>query len=319
VISVFKNLSIKTTIITAVCAIILMVTIGVTVSWVLQMQRFLYDQTEERLHSNVETVTLILDAFKMHTKGLLDTVSVLPQTQDVLAGGNNETMNFILRHIHYGMRTGDRHILYDNFLVLNAQLETVAFAHPGTPDISFLRENFCTYEILPGEMWTSSVNQQLGWMNIWYAMPIMNGDQFAGLAAISVNTRALHTFFNHYREHSYLINIAGPTGVILFSNRMEYIGRHANDLGLEKDFQHMPRYTVRTHTSAITGLEQLVYLSEYRFGWTIISFFYVHEMENVAWVIFLSVLPIVLGIIPATMFLLWIITKTLNPLKFAKM
>ncbi|MCL2224430.1 MAG: ATP-binding protein [Defluviitaleaceae bacterium] len=312
----FKNLTIKTKLIVWVTLSIALVTIGITVTWYLEMERVLYNQTEDRLHSNVETMTLIIDTFKTHTNGLLETISVLPQVHYVLENGCNTDANFILQHLFSGMKTDDRHILYDNFVIFNAEMEQVAAAHRGTPDTSFVRQNFSLARTAPGEMWVSNINQSLGWMQLWYALPIMNGNEFAGLAAVSVNTRALRNILNHDREHAYFINITDRTGTILFSNRMEYIGLHANDLGLSEPFGQMTTYAVLQHTSAITGLAQLAYVSvDDRSGWTLISFFYVHEMDNVDRTIFVSFVPIFLGITLGAILLIGLLNSSLNPLK----
>ena len=314
----FKNLTIKAKIIAYVCFIIFVVTLSVTFTWTSQMRQILHSQTEERLHSNGEMVALILGAFKTHTFGLLDVIATLPQLSDVLQGGGSVDMNIILQRLHEGMQTESRYVLYDNFIIFNAALEPVAAAHPGTPDTSYIREHFCYTQTAPGQIWVSDVNQDMGWMQLWYALPIMEGDIFMGLAAISVNTRAIDILLrlDYTREHTYFIYITDTAGTILFSNVIAYIGRHANDLGMSKPFEYMPAYTMLAHTSAITGLDQMAYLSiDSRSGWSIISFFYAHEMENIAEVIFISLIPFAVGIILAAAILIIMLTKALNPLK----
>jgi methyl-accepting chemotaxis protein len=70
------------------------------------------------------------------------------------------------------------------------------------------------------------------------------------------------------------------------------------------------------HTSAVTGVDKIAYITtEPRLGWTIICFFDAHAVSSVALAIFIALFPTVSGIILASVLMIIIVSRSLQPLK----
>jgi len=313
----FKNLTIKAKIVSLLSTMIILVTVSVTITWASQIGQLLHDQMKERLQNNAQIVTLILDTIKTSNIGLLETIAALPQVHEAILGGCAEDAVIILSKLYYGMKTEDRLIFYDNFLIFNSSLEQVAAAHPGTPDTSFVYDNFDLNWAQPGRVWVSDVDISMGWMQLWYVMPIFSENELMGAAAISANARGFFNFLYGDREYyAYHTNITDAGGTILFSNRIAYVGRNADDLGMAAPLAHTTMNSMFGHVSAITGLEQLAYISqEPILGWYIISFVDMQMVDNITWIILTSMVPILLGIIVAAVLIFFILSRALRPLE----
>jgi len=80
-------------------------------------------------------------------------------------------------------------------------------------------------------------------------------------------------------------------------------------------FGYVPLNTMFAHLSAITGIDKIAYITiDPSLGWIIVSFFDADAVENIAWVIFISLLPTVTGIVLASILLILIVNTSLKPL-----
>ncbi|MCL2387750.1 MAG: ATP-binding protein, partial [Defluviitaleaceae bacterium] len=112
------------------------------------------------------------------------------------------------------------------------------------------------------------------------------------------------------------INIADYAGIIFFSNRPDYVGRHVDDLvGENLLFDDVERNVVFAHTSEITGVDKIAYITvEPLLGWTVVSFFDAHAIEDINRLIAVSILPTVSFIVIISAIMIWITKLSLAPL-----
>ena len=111
------------------------------------------------------------------------------------------------------------------------------------------------------------------------------------------------------------IVVADGDGIIFFSNRPAYIGKHIDELGVYDFFDDIPSNILLEIRSAVSGIDKVAYISkEPELDWVFVSFIPVDDVESVASVIFFSMLPTVTAIILVAIGLVMIVNKSLSRL-----
>ncbi|MCL2199632.1 MAG: ATP-binding protein [Defluviitaleaceae bacterium] len=208
--------------------------------------------------------------------------------------------------------------LYENIAVFDTDFNPTAAANPygELPDIRMLPEYPSGHLAEP---WISPVFECVGGrLQFLFAQPVFYGENFIGTVAITVNTQMLAHFLRDFVQvYDSFVNIADSSGVIFFSNRPEaYMGRHVGELGVIEAFGYIPMNTVFAHTSALTGIDKIAYVTHDPYlNWSIVSFFDAHAVESTARIIVASLLPMVIVIILAAVLMMVIINWSLKPLQ----
>ncbi|MCL2357202.1 MAG: ATP-binding protein [Defluviitaleaceae bacterium] len=318
-----KTKSITTSLIIALLVVIITATTAVTFVRATQVEAQQRNLLQERLQGNVNTTVGIFDTVRTYNLGLLNMVATLPQVEDALFLGGEENiriMNYAVSSSLAGMRQLQGELpMYANIVVFNAELHPVGIADPDAPvpDLhNFLNNAFMAQM---GLSYVSSAVEcdQTGLMQFLFTQPVMRDGTFYGMVAIPFNTQALGTFLRDFvHDYDSFVNVADDSDIIFFSNRPDYVGRHVDDLGVVEAFGYMRLNRVFNHMSAITGIEKVAYITtEPDLNWTIVSFFDAHAVESIGQTVLLSLVPTVSGILVAAALIVFIVARSLKPLK----
>lgn len=310
-----NNLTVKSRILAVLVVVIAVVTVAVAALRANHVREQTDTLLEERLKGNANMTFGIFDTVMVYTTWMLDLAASNARLGFTLPEYNMETQ---LANIFISMNneTDGLHT-YENIAVFDADFNLAAIANPvgDLPDILMFPEYFD--EQLAGT-WVSPVFENAGGhLQFLFSKPVMDGDSFLGMVALTGNTELFTYFLRDFvQAYDSFVNIADRSGVIFFSNRPEaYIGRHVDDLGVTEAFGFIPMNTVFTHNSALTGIDKIAYVThDEHLNWTIVSFFDAYAVENVNWIIFTSLLPAVSGIILAAGLVVLIIHISLKPL-----
>ena len=319
-----NNVSIQTKFIIVLVLIITITMMAVVATRVVQIQHQTNTMISERLQGNANLAVGIFETVRIYTLWMLDAVANMPYVQEALAVGTADVYDNLKRNLSAFFismnQVEDGVHAYANIFVFDADLHLVATAYPEgeSIDISYAAFSENIRMVKEGHSYVSPVveSPQSGLTQFLFTQPVMIDGEFSGLVAILSNTEVL-AFFLRDPTHDYdsFINIADSAGTIFFSNRPAYIGRHVDDLGVVEVFGYVPFNTIFAHLSAITGIDKIAYITiDPSLGWTIVSFFDADAVDNIAWVIFMSLLPTVSGIILASILLVLIVHASLKPL-----
>ncbi|MCL2227215.1 MAG: ATP-binding protein [Oscillospiraceae bacterium] len=320
------NASIKTKFIAVFILVLIFDTAVVAVSVGVQLRAQTNELISERLEGNASLALGIFETVRSYTEWMLDAVASMPYVHDALLGGSDaeathDNLERNLKAFFTSMNQFEEGVhTYANIFVFDSQFNLVAKADPEGERIDLTNPVF-TENIVMAQMGSPFVSPvirspQTGLMQVLFTQPVIIGDSFYGMAAVLGNTEGL-SFFLRDPVHDYdsFINIADSAGTIFFSNRSIYIGRHVDDLGVYEAFGHIPLNTVFYHTSAITGIDKVAYIiRETELDWKIISFFDADAVANTVWIIFVSILPTILGILIASTFVIFMVNRSLTPL-----
>ena len=292
---------------------------------------------KERLQSNANLAAGIFETVRIYTEWMLDAMATMPHVREVLALNGygacgactacvacdlHEKLEQILAEFFTSMNQVENGVpAYANMFVFDAGLHLVTAAYQAGDIINLYSEVFYKNILMAqeGSPFISPVVKNLGSgrLQLLFTQPVIVNDSFLGIVAILGNTEVLDFFLRKptYYYNSF-INIADSEGTVFFSNRPVYMGRHLNDLGIYQAFGYIPFNTMFNHTSAITGIDKIAYITfDQGLGWTVLSFFDADSVESVGWVIFVALLPILSGIMLAAVLMVFIVYWSLTPLK----
>ncbi|MCL2232420.1 MAG: ATP-binding protein [Treponema sp.] len=322
--SLINNTSIKTKFLLVLVLIITVATLVVAATRAVQIQRQTNTMISERLQGNANLAVGIFETVRIYTVWMLDAVATMPYVREALITDTDAIYDNLRRNLLAFFtsmnQVEDGVHAYANIFVFDADLHLLAAAYPAGESINIFYGAF-SENIRMAQDGYSHVSPvvespQSGLTQFLFTQPVIIDGGFAGMVAILSNTEVL-AFFLRDPTHDYdsFINIADSAGTIFFSNRPAYIGRHVDDLGVVEAFGYVPINTMFEHLSAITGIDKIAYITvDPSLGWTIVSFFDADAVDSIYWIIFISLLPTVSGIILASIFLVLIVHMSLKPL-----
>ncbi|MCL2602897.1 MAG: ATP-binding protein [Defluviitaleaceae bacterium] len=317
-------MSIKTKFIVVLVVIITIATIAVVAVRAIQMRDQQRALITERLQGNANLAVGIFETVRGYTFRILDIVATMPYVKELLQGDTRvaETLDRRMYSLFYSINPeGDEMYAYANIMVFDSALRLVSVANPDG-DVIRLTESQFIHNVLAAYNGHTHVSNAIrdaesGRLHFLFTQPVMIDGVFSGIAAVLSNTEDLGVFLRDpTHDYDSFINIADAQGTIFFSNRAAYIGRHVNDLGVQEAFGRIPINEMFNHTSAITGIDKIAYiLVEPKLEWTIICFFDAAAVNSVFRVIVISLLPTLSGIILASILMLVIVARSLQPLR----
>jgi len=313
----FNNMTVKSRISAVLIIVMVVATTAVVSVRANQVRAQMNMLLEERLKGNANMTFGIFDTVMLYTMRMLDSAATHARLGFTDAGYDMEmqlvNMFVSMSHETDGVRS------YENIAAFDSDFNMVAVANPGgdLPDMGMFPEYLDKRMAAP---WISPVFESAasGRLQFMFSKPVMDGDDFLGMVAITSNTEMLAYFLRDFvQAYDSFVNIADRSGVIFFSTRPEaYMGRHVNDLGVIEAFGEIPMNTVFEHNSALTGIDKIAYVTHDPYlDWSIVSFFDAHAVENVNWIIFTSLLPTVSGILIAAFLIVLILYRSLKPLQ----
>ena len=303
----YKSITFK--LVVVLLAVTIVATAGVVLIRANQLDNQMQMLIVERLENNINNTMGIFSTVREYTMGMMDILSELPHTTD-------EALQIILAGMNRG---ANNEPMYANIALFDADLRVISRADTTAviPLDSVFTEN--AERAKRGETFVSYAmfNPYAGMIQFLFTRPIMDNGQFNGIAAVLLNTQRLDM---HIREFTYqvdsFVNVADGSGMIFFSNRTPYIGRHIDELGVYEAFGTIPKGEIFIHNSAVTGIYKIAYIQrEPYLDWLLVSFFDAHAVDDTRWMAFVSLLPSVMGIFLGTIFILVTIVRTLKPLK----
>ncbi|MCL2499674.1 MAG: ATP-binding protein [Defluviitaleaceae bacterium] len=318
------NMSIKTKFIVVLAVIITIATSAVVAVRAIQLRDQQRALITERLQGNANLAVGIFETVRGYTFRIMDIVATMPYVKELLEGDKDvaETLERRLYSLFYSINPAESEVYaYANIFVFDADLQLVSVANPNgdvirITDPQFMDNIMAAYN---GKTYVSAASRdpESGRLHFLFTQPVMVDGVFTGLVAVLSNTEDLGVFLRDpTHDYDSFINIADAQGTIFFSNRSAYIGRHINDLGVFEAFGRIPINEMFNHTSAITGIDKIAYiLVEPKLDWTIICFFDAAAVDDTTQVIIVSLLPTLSGIILASILMLVIVARSLQPLK----
>ncbi|MCL1996774.1 MAG: ATP-binding protein [Defluviitaleaceae bacterium] len=274
---------------------------------------------EDRFRSNILNILGIFHSTHEYTQSVLYAIANSPNVQNALRIGRtpNDNLEEILGVTFNVMNHEET--FYANILLFDRNLDVIAVADPAAelPDMYLFVENAMWAQV--GAVYTSvaTTSPVSGIVQSLLTLPVMENNTFYGMVAVLVNVERLHILLQEPLEDlSGFVSVADRSGKIFFSQREPYLGHHTDDLNLVEAFGYLPTDTIFTHHSAITGVEKIGYIiTEQNFGWTAISFFDATDAESTAWLVFVSLLPMLFGVFLASGLMIVFVLRTLKPLR----
>jgi len=319
-----NNLSIKTKFLAILIFIIVAATSAVVFVRVMQVRDQQHALISERLQGNANLAVGIFDTVRGYTYRILDIVATMPYVHETLEGDEqaHENLKRRLLSLFFSINQAEGGVFpYANILVFDADYKLIFEAYPGGDSVDLLNEVFSENlrAARHGHQHVSPAakDAESGRMHFLFTQPVIVNGIFMGITAILSNTEDLGVFLRDpTHDYDSFLNIADSEGTIFFSNRPAYIGRHVDDLGVFEAFGYIPMNTLFNHHSAITGIDKIAYITnDPGLGWTIVSFFDAAAVDSIAGVLFVSLFPTISGIILASILMMIIISRSLEPLK----
>jgi len=271
---------------------------------------------EERLETTAVMTLGVFDTIKILSFGMLETVAVLPSVHDIFDGGVSAYYNILA--LFENMNRYENGIpFYANISIFNTERESIMSVpyDSSPPDISKFEKNI--NQAFYGNSYVSpSVLSDCGnHLQLLFSTPIIdNYGDVIGIATMLSNTEVLSLFLDDItlRDESF-INIIDSEGVIFFSNREPYIGRHVYELRVPETQGSNEMFP---HTSGITNIGKYAYISIVEgLNWHVVSFFDADQVDRVAIIEFvISMLRVVGALLLAGIIIVVIIVNTLKPL-----
>jgi len=321
---VIYNLSIKakTTILITIMSIIAIVLV-VAVRTV-QITEQTNAMIRDNLRTNANMATGILKTVHIYTEWMLSVTASMPGVEAVLRENNAENVRIVQEDLalffsSIGDMAGETYA-YSNIHIYDSELNIIASAICGLEEIDlslpYFSENIRMAHA--GLMYTSDAFCSCGMnrMQFLFTQPVFIDGEFAGIVAILTNINVFNYFLSEHAEHNYsFINVADRNGFIFFSSRDTYIGRHICELGAIEMFGEIPFDYMFEMRSAITGVYRLAYISkDYYLDWFFVNFMDSDNVESIFTVVFLSLLPTVIGVILTAAIFVLILHRTLSRL-----
>ena len=318
------NMSVKTKFTVILLLVIAVVTVTVVSIRANQVRNQINTLIGNRLQGSAILAIGIFETVRTYSMWILDAVATMPYVRESLTLDADAAYYGLRRNLASLFTSMNQMVggvyAYANIFVFDADLNLVATAFPDGETIDIFYSTFSgnVFVARKGYPSISPVvrSQSTGLMQLLFTQPVMIDGDFVGMVAMLGNTEGLASFLREpTHDYDSFINIADNTGTIFFSNRPVYIGRNLDELGVHEAFGYVPLNTMFEHLSAITGIDKIAYITiDDRLGWTIVSFFDADAVENIARIIFLSLVPTVSGIILAVAFMLMIVHRSLKPL-----
>jgi len=317
-----KDWKIKTRLTILIAVVISISLIAVVMVRTNQMHSDMIEGFSSHLQSNVVLLNTVLNQWNESALALLNTVQSFPQVRDALRGGDAEAAREVLRNLfNSNINLGDFN-LYDGILLFGSDFYLVAAATDALPFTNISQTPYMenAEQARLGNVWISDVSQSpaTGLMQVWYSMPIMDSNTFMGMVAIPVNIQGLSYFIYQggYVSDAFSLSIADRQGMIFFSDREGYVGHIVDDLGVEQALGHTPYNVMFGHTSSITEVDMLAYITtNATFGWTIISFVDRVPTADIVLAILPTQIPTVAGIIVAAIILITAVSRATKPME----
>ena len=315
-----KNLSIKTKIVLIMVMVILLTTVVIVVSRVNEMQNQTIETVTERLESNVDMIDLVFNQMMAFSWATVDAIYALPEVQSVVRGGSREEANAVMNRLFKTNIDVGGFMLYNNFLVFDAQFNTVASANP-TGVVNARNTPYAGYLHMAerGEKWASNVtiSSVTGLSQIWITRPFMEGNTFLGMIAVPLNIQGLPFFLGTqtYQAGSFYIVIVDKVGTVAYSNREDYIGENPVSIGMVSSLERLSLRELFEYISTVSGSRDFAYMGvDSGMGWMIISGISRYSVVATAWEIILGVLPFVLGLTASGVVMFLFVVLALKPL-----
>ena len=319
-----SNMNIKTRFIVLSMLLLTLATTAVVVIRAYQINHQTRALISERLQSNADLAIGIFGTVRMYTEWMLDAVAAMPYVRQALADnarGVNVNLEENLAAFFINMNREEHGVLaYANIFVFDTGFHLLAAAYPEGDfvDLSYgaFAHNIIMAQLGHPRISPAAQNPESGLLQFLFTQPVMINGIFSGMVAILLNTEVLDFFLREPTHHyDSFINIADRSGTLFFSNRPAYMGRHLDDLGVYEAFGYVPLNTMFEHNSAITGIDKIAYIIiDPLLDWTVVSFFDADAVESIAWAIFISLLPTVIGIVLTAASMVILFHRSLAPL-----
>jgi len=316
-----NSLSISTKFIITLLTVMGVITAVVTIINAAQIRRQIDAYVLERLQRNAVLTASILETLMVYTMWTMDAISNLPQVQEQLTGGAPEGLQETLAALFNSYnRERDGVHSHGNFLIFDSDMNLVVAANPDGEFIDITFELFSPNITMArgGRPLVSPVfhNPTSGLMQYLFTRPVIVQGQFVGMVAHIGNAKGLSMFIYDYADlENSLVNIAGGTQVIFHSDTEMYVGRHLDDLVHGRRFVHLPRNTMFTHASAISGMSKITYIMiDDRTGWIITSSYETDALPSILPIVAWSLVPMLIGMVLATVLLTVFIRWAFKPL-----
>jgi len=321
-----NSMNIKTRFIVLSMLLLTLATTAVVVIRAYQINYQTRALISERLQSNANLAIGIFGTVRIYTDWILEAVANMPYVREALTNAHGPDVNLgeHLAVFFSGMSLTRDSVYavhaYANIFVFDSSFRVVAAAYP-EGDMVDLSDGVFLHNTIMAQLGHSRIspvvkNPRSGLLQFLFTRPVKVNGTFSGMVAILFNTEVLDFFLRDPTHHyDSFINIADRSGTIFFSNRPAYMGRHLNDLGVYEAFGYVPLNVMFAHNSAITGIDKIAYIStEPQLDWTVVSFFDADAVESIAWAIFISLLPTVIGIVLTAASMVIIFHRSLTPL-----
>jgi len=276
------------------------------------------------LRSSADLAIGVFETVMLFTARMANIVATMPDVEDALVdecghkfGALDERLSLFFESINDEQ---DGITTYVNIHVYDAQLNRISSAIQSTEEIDLTDPIFAgNIEMArKGQGYLSPAfrSYETDLMQFLFSQPVMVDGEFVGLVTIITNTEAkIHFLRDPNRYNDSFINVADSTGVIFFSNRAAYVGRHVDDLGVYEAFGEIPFNTLFEHQSAITNVYKIAYISiDPLFDWVIVNFIDADDVENIVLAIASTLIPTVTAVVIIAAVLLFMVQRTLNPL-----
>ena len=312
----------RITIIMAVLVLIIIAAAAaIIINRVSELQTRTMESAAERLENNVAMIDLVFAQMMTYSWAMLDAVHALPQVQGAIRGGSREEANAALNGLlKVNIDVGGFNV-YNNLLVFDSNFDILSSANP--TGIGNARTSpYASYLSIAerGQSWASNVtiSSVTGLSQIWIAKPFMDGNTFRGMAAIPLNIQGLPYFLGteEYQTGSYYTAIADSTGIVAYSNRLEYLGKSLVEMNVTPGMDQLRRGRMFEYTSVVSGNRDLAYLAvSSEMSWMIISGIDRASVVPALSEIIMSVLPFVLGLLALGIVMFLVVFRTLTALE----
>ena len=302
-----KNLSVKSKFTILLLVVITVATVAVAIVRINQFHGYQEEELTSRLHGNAYMTAGIFETARAYTARLTEAAASAPVQQE-----NLSALLSAMNHNHDGVP------IYANMLVFDPYLNLILAANPDGPqtDISLavFEPNVSAARAGRPHMSYAVRHPETGLIQFLFTHPIIIDGIFSGLVAVPVNTQGLGFFLESIKAEdaaASFITIADRNGTIFFSNVPAYVGRNAFEL--EAPFI---QNTLFYHTSPVSGIDAAVYITtNTALGWTTISFIDANTIPNITAEIIISLVPTVGGITLAAALMVFVLHRSLKPLK----